>query len=258
MKRKILSLMVILGLFAGLAIISSGCGNKASDEPKKLNLFVCAGMKKPMDVVIEKFKQETGNEVIVNYGPSGGLYAQIKEGQPCDLYYSADYLYIEKLQNEDQKLAEGKKFMKDNVVLVVSKQGKEKVKSVNDLVKKGVVLAVADPKAPIGVYSENALKKMGLWDQINASGNLKARPSTVNQIAIMVKNDEVDAGLIFSSVANGNGLEPVEVLSDTLTGEIIFSAGIIKGGNTKLADDFYNTSVKYAEEFTKYGWRVYE
>ncbi len=257
MKRKILSLVVIISLFAGLAVISSGCGGSQTAEKGELNLYVAAGLKKPMDVVVEKFKQETGNDVIPNYGPSGGLYAQIKEGQPCDLYYSADWLYIEKLET-DQKLLEGKKFLKDNEVLVVSVKGREKVKSVNDLANKGVVLGVCDTNAPVGAYAEKALKELELWDNITAAGTLKARPSTVNQLAIMVKTDELDAGLIYSSVAKGNDLEVVEVIDDKFTGEIIFGAAIIKGGNEKLAREFMNFALKNTDEFTKYGWSVYE
>ncbi|MGB9792251.1 MAG: substrate-binding domain-containing protein [Thermacetogeniaceae bacterium] len=68
---------------------------------------------------------------------------------------------------------------------------------------------------------------MGLWDKVRQ--NLKARPSTVNQVAIMVKEDQVDAGLIYSSVAKGNGLEVVQAFDERLTGEIIFGAAVIKG-----------------------------
>jgi len=222
-----------------------------------LNLYVAAGLKKPMDAVIAAFQKDQGAAVTVNYGPSGGLYAQIKEGQPCDLYFSADWLYIEKLQ-KDQKLVEGHKFLKDNVVLIVSPKGEAKVKSVNDLANKGVTLVIADPQAPAGAYAETALKKLGLWEKVNAAGTLKARPSTVNQVAIIVKEDQVDAGLIYSSVARGYDVKIVQTLSEDFTGEIIFAAGVIKGGNEKLAREFYTYARQHIAEFTNYGWQAYE
>lgn len=43
---------------------------------------------------------------------------------------------------------------------------------------------------------------MKLWDKLILSGNLKARPATVNQVAMMVKNVELDAGFVYSSVAS--------------------------------------------------------
>lgn len=74
----------------------------------------------------------------------------------------------------------------------------------------------------------------------------------------MVKEDQVDAGLIYSSVARGFGLKEVQTLSEDLTGEIIFAAGVIKGGNEKLAREFYTFARQHIAEFTKYGWQAYE
>jgi len=252
MKRNRWIFAVSLFFLAGTV-----CFNAQAEE-QKLHLYVAAGLKKPMDVVIENFKKAKGNvKVIVNYASSGALYAQIREGQPCDLYFSADWLYIEKIQ-KDQKLLEGKKFLKDCEVLIVSRTGEGKVKSVKDLTRKGVVLVIADPRAPNGAYAERALKNLGIWEQINAAGILKARPSTVHQVALMVKEDQADAAIIFRSVAKGHNLKAVETISLDLTGEIIFAAGVIKGGHEALAKEFYEFARRNVSEFAKYGWQPYE
>ncbi len=225
---------------------------------EKLTLYVAAGLKKPMDRVIEGFKEKNQNsKIVVNYASSGSLYAQINQGQPCDLYFSADWVYIEKLK-EDQMLAEGYKFLTDHEVLLVSETGESKVRSVKDLTKKGVVLVIADPQAPNGAYAETALKNLGIWEKINEAGILKARPSTVHQVALMIKEDQADAAIIFQSVAKGHGLKIVEKIGADLTGEIIFAAAVIKGGDEKLAKEFYAFACQHVEEFTKYGWTAYE
>jgi molybdate transport system substrate-binding protein len=238
--------------------LSAICVFNARAEEYKLDLYVAAGLKKPMDVIIQKFQKENENiKVVANYASSGSLYAQIKQGQPCDLYFSADWLYIEKIK-QDQKLAEGFRFLTDNEVLIVSKTGEDKVKSVKDLTKKGVVLVIADPQAPNGAYAERALKNLGIWEEINAAGILKARPSTVHQVALMVKEDQADAAIIFRSVATGHGLKIVETISKDLTGEIIFAAAIIKGKDEKPAKAFYDFACQHVAEFSKYGWEPYE
>jgi len=250
----------LLGFLTACAFVFSfqvAMENGSCAEPQKLYLYAGAGLKKPMDVVIEKFKQIHGVEVVPNYGPSGGLYAQISKGQPCDIYYCADWMYIEKLE-KDQLLLEKKKFLTDFVVLIVSKSGAAKITSLNDLTKEGMVLVVADPRAPIGGYTESGLKKLGLWDKIAAQGNVKARPSTVNQVAIMVQEDQVDAGLVFKSVATMYGLKPVQTMGPELTGEIVFGIGVIKGGNEALARKFMAFAREQVGEFTKYGWQAYE
>lgn len=241
-----------------LVFLSGSVCSVASAGEEKLTLYVAAGLKKPMDVVIENFRKENENiKVVANYASSGSLYAQIREGQPCDLYFSADWVYVEKLE-KDRKLAEGMKFLKDYEVLIVSKTGEGKVKSVKDLTKKGVVLVIADPQAPNGAYAERALKNLGIWEEINAAGILKARPSTVHQVAIMVKEDQADAAIIFQSVAKGHKLKIVETISLDLTGEIIFAAAVIKGGNQRSAKEFYDFARRHIAVFTQFGWQPYE
>jgi molybdate transport system substrate-binding protein len=251
-KPGIIACALALVFAAGFLFVGGGCAKKE----EQLRLFAAAGLKKPMDEVISLFEKETGVKVVPNYGASGGLYAQIKEGQPCDLFYSADWLYIEKV-GADGKLAEAQKFLRDKVVLVVSKTGRNKVKNVQDLARPGVTVGVCDPNAPVGAYAENALRKMNIWNGINAAGNLKARPSTVNQLAIMVQQDQLDAGLVFSSVANGYGLEKVQVLPEEYTGEVVFGAAVIKGGNEKLAKKFMEVAGKNVDKFAAYGWEAY-
>lgn len=224
-------------------------------EGQQLNLFVAAGMKKAMDETIAIFEEESGTKVLVNYGPSGGLFAQIEQDQPCDLYYSADWIYIDMIEDID-KLERSLPFLNDNLVLVVSPKGEERVKGMEDLVNPGVSLVLADSQAPVGVYSDNALREMGLMDKLG--NNIKARPSTVNQVAIMIKEDQVDAGLIYSSVANGNELPAIEVIDEKYSGEIIFGAAVIKGGNIELGNAFMDYAVLHVENFEKYGWVRYE
>jgi molybdate transport system substrate-binding protein len=238
-------MLIILALFATVV----GC----EPEANKLDLFVAAGLKKPMDEVIAIFQEETGIEVVPNFGPSGGLYTQIEEGQPCDLYFSADWVYIEKLEESD-RVVEAEKFLLDYEVLVVSESGQDKVTCIEDLLKPGLAVGICEPSAPGGFYAETALKNMGLWDELVASGNLKARPSTVNQLALMIEEDELDAGLNYNSVTNLNGQKAVEIIPLEYTGDIIFGASIIKGGNEELAKRFLEIAFEHIEEFTVYGW----
>ncbi|HON80839.1 MAG TPA: molybdate ABC transporter substrate-binding protein [Methanoregulaceae archaeon] len=246
----------IMGLFliVGFLLLSAGC---TEDKEAPLNVYVAAGLKKPMDVVIAKYTNATGITVIPNYGPSGGLYTQISQGQPCDLYYSADYNLIEKLEAEG-KVSEAEKFMNEFVVLTVSKTGREKgITTASNLTGKNIVVAVADPSAPVGVYSENVLKNLGLWDQLNALGNIKTRPGTVNQVALMVQSDEIDAGFTYSSTAVLYNLDTVEKYSYDLSEEIVFGDAVIKGGNEAGAKAFRDFVRQNSDEFTQYGWELY-
>ena len=261
MKRII---AMLLALMMAMALLTA-CGAQPAEpettepavenrEPATWELYVAAGMKKPMDVVIAAFQEKTGDTINVNYSSSGALYTQIEQGQPCDLYFTADWIYVDKME-EAGLAASSTKFLSDNICLVVSESAKDKVKTFEDLAKEDVTFTLCDPAAPVGVYAETGLKAMGLWEA--AEANVVSRPSTVNQAAIMVLQDEVDAGLIFSSVANANGLTPVELMDQQYTGEIIFGTVTVADGHEAIADEFVAFANEYVAEFEKYGWTAY-
>ncbi|WP_088334653.1 molybdate ABC transporter substrate-binding protein [Methanopyrus sp. KOL6] len=243
---------IAIGILS-VVVIAAAAGYYYTSS-NQLTVFAAASLKKPLTKLAKQYEKEKGVKVALNFGPSGGLTAQILQGQKCDLFFSADWKYVVKLQKAG-KTIKTKKFLKDYLVLVVSKTGKEKgIKDVKDITKPGVTVAVADPKAPVGEYTQRALKKLGLWDTIVKNGNLKARPGTVNQVATMVKKDQIDAGFVYRSVAIGFGLPIVQMFPHSLTGPIIWGAAVIKGGNERLAEDFLNYCLEHIDEFKKYRW----
>jgi molybdate transport system substrate-binding protein len=255
MQKNTYSGIAVFGLISALivCIAISGC----TSEQKEVTVYAGAGLKKPLDTIAQKYQAEKGVNVTLNYGASGALYTQIHEGQPADLFFSADWKFIDMLQNET-KVGESEKFLRENVVLVTSKTGDELgIKTAQDLTKDDLVVVVADPSAPVGKYTENVLKKLNVWNATNDKGNIRARPSTVNQVALMVQNDEADAGFIFSSTAKLYDLEIREEYPQNLSGEIIFGLATIKGGNEELGKDFMNYIIQNKDEFLQYGWDPY-
>jgi len=71
-KRNLYCLSIA---FVFITLISGASVCASSSEQKTVTLFVAAGMKKPMDALIEKYKTEKGVEAIPNYGSSGQLWA---------------------------------------------------------------------------------------------------------------------------------------------------------------------------------------
>ena len=50
--------------------------------------------------IVAEYEQTTGNHVRLAFGSSGNFYAQIQQGAPFDLYFSADIVYPKKLIDE--------------------------------------------------------------------------------------------------------------------------------------------------------------
>ncbi len=252
MKKTALLLATTL-LVGGILI--TGCQKEEQKQGETWELYVAASMKKPMDVLIEEFEEKTGDTINVNYSSSGALFSQIEQGQPCDVFFTADWIYVDKMEEIDM-VAASEGFLTDNIALVVSENAKEKISSIKDLSKEDVTGVICDPSAPVGVYAETGLKEMELWDSVEE--NIVSRPSTVNQAAIMVVQDEVDAALIFTSVATANNLDIIEVMDQKYSGEIVFGAVAVKGEHEDRANEFLAYANQRIEEFEKYGWEAYE
>lgn len=220
-----------------------------------LNAFVAGVLEKPMDSINARFQKVHGVSVAPNYGASGWFYELIKKDHPCDVFFPGDWFYCEKLQDEGRLLT-STRFLKTSAVLVVSETGQQKVRSANDLANDGTTLAIANPGAPIGVYSARALKRMGLWDIILSRGNLKARPSAVNGVATMVKTNQVDAGIVFKPVAIAFDLRIVQTLPRDLTGDIVFGACTLRGRNEEWSKRFTSFASEHIKEFVECGWET--
>ncbi|WP_099192595.1 molybdate ABC transporter substrate-binding protein [Tepidibacter mesophilus] len=244
----------ILVLLLGFSVI--GCSQ--TNVEKKLDIMVNAGLKKPMDELIEKYQKEKGGIINVSYGASGSLYSQIHTGQPCDIFFSANYKYIDKLDKEDKRLKIGKNIFKEKLVLVVSEDAKDKIKSIEDIIKEDVTLAITDKNAPVGVYSETSLSNLGILDKLNEKENIKARPSNVANSAMLIKENQVDATLLYKSTAIMNDLTIVDEIDNSYSGNIVFGVGLLSEENEELSKDFllylesnYDIFEKYGLEFIK-------
>ena len=58
----------------------------------------CLGFNFAIKDVIAEYEKATGNHVKLSLGSSGNFYAQIQNGAPFDLYFSADIGYPKKLE----------------------------------------------------------------------------------------------------------------------------------------------------------------
>jgi molybdate transport system substrate-binding protein len=70
-------------------------GPAASAE--QLTIAAAADLNYALKDLSARFEQQTGNKVALSFGASGNLYAQIQNGAPYDLFFSADASYPEKL-----------------------------------------------------------------------------------------------------------------------------------------------------------------
>lgn len=122
-----------------------------------------------LNEIITHFEKDTDHTVVVSAGSSGKLYAQIKNGAPFELFFSAD-VTRPKLLEEEGLAVKGTRFIYSIGRLTLWSPDPDMLQEDGKAVlenRKFVHLAIANPKtAPYGMATEQTLKKLGLWESL--------------------------------------------------------------------------------------------
>lgn len=192
------SFLVALAFLAGTSFLEG-----SQVQSGKLRMAAAADLKFAMDELSEEFAKQTGASVSVTYGSSGNFFAQLQNGAPFDVFFSADIEYPKKL--EAQGLAVQGTLFEYAVGRIViwlpkgSKLGLAKLgwQSLRDpSISK---IAIANPEhAPYGRAAVQALQQAGLYEDVK---NKLVFGENISQAAQFVQSGNAQAGIIAMSLA---------------------------------------------------------
>lgn len=182
---------------------------KKSDE--SILFFCAAGMKPPVEEVVREYEKTYGTSIQIQYGGSGTLLSNIRVSQQGDLYLAADQTYIDTAKYEYNLVDEVIPIAAIHPVIAVAKGNPKNIKSLQDLLRVDVSVAVANPEAAsIGRVTKDLLDKTNQWAPISEAA--KVTKPTVTDIANDIKLGTVDAGFLWDATVNQYPeLEAVEV-----------------------------------------------
>jgi len=142
----------------------------AAVHAEKITIAAASDLKFAMDDIVAIYKQTyPADEVDVIYGSSGKFYAQIQQGAPYDLYFSADIKFAQSLADGGFAASEVKPYAFGRIVLWSGSLDASKMTLERLLDPKITRIAIANPKhAPYGMRAVEALKASGLWDKIES------------------------------------------------------------------------------------------
>jgi molybdate transport system substrate-binding protein len=132
-----------------------------------------------------------------SFGASSTLAAQIAQGAPADVFASANTTIPAQLFAKGL-VQKPVVFTRNRLVLVVPTSNPAGVHSVYDLKKPGIKLVIAAPAVPVGSYTLQVLKQMGLTSVL---ANVVSRESDVRSVLSKVALGEADAGFVYSTDA---------------------------------------------------------
>jgi len=186
--------MIVTGL--------AGCkGDKSGDSaPKELLLYCGAGIRPPVQQIVEAFEAEHGVKIIADYAGSEVLLSKIKLTKRGDLYMPGDKHYVDQAAREGMILSQ-QSLCYFVPTILVQKGNPKNIRNLNDLLKAGVKLGVGDAKAcAIGRKTEQIFTKNGIaWADVEK--NIAFQSLTVNELGMQIQTSSLDAVIVWDATA---------------------------------------------------------
>ena len=223
MKFKTLFQTMMMIFLIGQAARIDIC--RASD----INLFAGAGLRQPVDHLVQAFEAETGHRVFVEYGGSGKLMVRIRTLGKGDLFIPGALFYIDILEQEGIVVSYTP-IVAHTPVVGINRKSKINCRTFADIATPGFRLALGDPQAmALGKNAMAILECTGLKDAVLK--NVVVYGATVKQLALYVSNGEVDGAIIgrADAVQFNDTIRIVPVPENCLKPEMI-AVGMLKTG----------------------------
>jgi len=183
-------------------LVLPGLANAAFAQDKVLHVAAAADLTPVMPTLAAAYEHATGVKVVASFGSSATLEQQLENGDPQDVFLSADFVHPEAL------VAAGKTVETNPVayahgvlVLWARKDSPAQPLSIDSLTKPGVEkIAVAnDLHAPYGVAATRAIAGLDLTEQLK--GKLVVAEN-IAQTAQFVESGNAQVGFISLTIAS--------------------------------------------------------
>jgi molybdate transport system substrate-binding protein len=152
--------------------------------------------------IATEYENTTGNHVRLTLGSSGNFFAQIQNGAPFDLYFSADIAYPRKLEEAGLTVPGSLyQYAVGRIVLWAGKDSTLDLSKGLEILREPTVkkIAIANPKhAPYGRAAVAAMEYFKVYDQVKDKLILG---ENISQAAQFIESGACDIGIIALSLA---------------------------------------------------------
>lgn len=227
----------------------------------EITFFAGAVNRRALEPIIQEFERREGVKVNTVYNGCGILTAQMRSmqqgqaGSFPDTYMACDVYYLETVQD---LFEQGVNVSDTDIVIVVQPGNPKSIRSLEDLTKPGVRVALGQPdQCTIGVLSRRLLEDAGIYEQVRE--NLVQETPTSAMLVPNITTGSADAVLAYRSdtLAEQNRLEVVPIdspLSKAVQPFSIARASDHKYLSQRLFDHIARSRDKF--ESAGFNWRL--
>jgi molybdate transport system substrate-binding protein len=191
--------LIALLLSTGLASAANASSTElAGAKPlagRSIELFVGSASKPATEEAARLFEEKTGAKLVLHFGGSGQMLAQIKLAQRGDLYFPGSSDYMALAQREGLVEPDTERRVVYLIPAINVPKGNPKgIRTLEDLARPGVRVGIARPDAVcVGLYGVEVMEKAGLAKQIRP--NIVTQAESCEKTAQLVALGSVDAVL---------------------------------------------------------------
>ncbi len=257
----VLGALLMFPLLAACGSQSNGGGNSIT-----LNVFAAASLTQAFTQIGANYTQAHPNvHFSFNFGGSNTLATDIIQGQPADVFASANQTQMENvIKAGDIAPGSDKVFAHNRLVVITPKDNPGKINRLQDLAKPGLKIILAAKEVPVGGYALTFLDKasadpsFGSDFKAKVLANVVSYEQDVKVVFSKVQLGEGDAGIVYTSDVSTNASEVNEItIPDNLNVIADYPIAPVKGSaNAGTANDFiaYVLSSDGQAVLTKYGF----
>lgn len=215
------------------ACSSSGrsSGNGSGGLSGSITVFAASSLKEAFTTLGDRFmKAHPGTTLTFNFDASSSLAQSITQGQQADVFASAS------AKNMDTVVQAGdadapKDFVKNRMEIATPPGNPAGIKTVADLARPGVKVALCDPAVPCGSTALQVFKNAKVSVRPTAS-----EPDVKTTLGV-VETKEVDAGMVYVTDVRSAGNSVVGVtIPDNVNASTTYPIAVLsKSGNHNLA-----------------------
>jgi molybdate transport system substrate-binding protein len=207
---------------------------------QQLTVFAAASLTDAMKDVSVQWTAAGHKPLRLSFGSSSTLARQIEQGAPANLFASADQKWMDYLAGKQLIAADTRKDLLGNeLVLVVPADHPRQITIAPGFDLLAILgpnghLATGDPAhVPVGIYAEQALRKLGLWDAVAPR---LARAADVRSALLLVERGEASAGIVYATDAAASKAVMVAGTFPANTHDpIAYPFAVTKAGDTPAA-----------------------
>nr|WP_272213641.1 molybdate ABC transporter substrate-binding protein [Marinicella sp. W31]MDC2879603.1 molybdate ABC transporter substrate-binding protein [Marinicella sp. W31] len=217
---------LILSLIAAAAVIlPTGFANA-----KKINVAVAANFTDAAKDIAAAFEVETGDTVLLSFGSTGKLYAQIANGAPFSVFLAADQARVTKAVDEGYAV-KGSEFTYAVGKLVLFSENADLVDDKGAVLKRPddfSRVAIANPaSAPYGAAALETMQALGVYDMLDAR---LVQGDSISQTYQFVATGNAELGFVALSQVIGSDHGSQWVVPDDLYRPIRQDAVLTEAG----------------------------